>query len=254
MVKQNTIVNLFVPCCMDLFVPQTPYTIINILKQLDIYCHYEPEATCCGREFYVRGEMDIAKELAYNYINYFHAKQIGVDRLEAHPIIIPSADCAAYIKKSLPELCSTMALPAEIKYFIQHTYELCDYLVNVARITTLNNSFPHRVFYFESCAARNYYQLGDEVQTLLSNTEGLTLFTDPEMKLCCSAHGSFAMHNGELSEYLLKMIVDRIMENDIEYITSTDTHCLQFIDAYLQTRQDLSVEVIPIPEILNAHK
>src|SRR5574344_553580 len=239
---------------MDLFVPQTPYTIINILKKLDIECRYEPESTCCGRQFYMRGEKSIAKDLAYNYINFFNAKQIVYQKIAACPIVIPSTDCAGYIKKYLPELCKTMALPADIKYITQHTYELCDFIVNVAKVTQLDNSFPYKVFYFESCSARNLYRLDHEAQTLLANTKGLTLITDPEMKICCSAHGDFAMYNGEMSEYLLKMIVDRITQNDVDYITSTDTHCLQYIDAYLQTRDDLSVEVIPIAEILNANK
>ena len=59
------------------------------------------------------------------------------------------------------------------------------------------------------------------------------------------------MHNQEMSEFLLKKIVDRIMETGAEFITCADLHCLQYIDAYIQS-EDIDLEVIPLPVILNA--
>lgn len=251
----SNIVNLFIPCCMDLFIPSTANTVMSILKKLDVECKYEPEATCCGRQFYFRGEKEAARDLGYNFINLFKGgKEMGGDNVIRYPIVIPSTDCAGYIKKYFSDLFATAALPDDVKFVTRETYELCDYIVNKKGVTCLDNSFPNSVFYFESCSSRNLYKSGDEARILLQNTKGLTLIEDPDMKICCSAHSSFALHNQELSEYLLKMIVDKIVEKNAQFITSTDAHCLQFIDAYLQTREDVNIEVIPLPEILNAQK
>ena len=90
--------------------------------------------------------------------------------------------------------------------------------------------------------------------TLLKNTKGLELVTDPEMKLCCCGNGDFALHNGELTDLMLKKIVDRIKTFDVEFVTSSDLHCLQYLDAYIATRNDVNLNVVPIAEILNSEK
>ena len=241
-------VNLFVPCCMDLFIPQGPNAVISVLKKLGDDCHYNTNQTCCGRHFFLKGEKDNAKELGFSMLELYCTR----DNLP-HPIVIPSAACVGYIKKYFPELFATIALPANIQHMVHDTYELCDYIVNVKGKTSLGNAFKHKVFYFQTCSARNLYPEADEAALiLLNNTRDLTLYTDPSMKLCCSANGDFAMHNGEMSEHLLKMIFHRIKEYDVEYVTAADPHCLQYLDAYLQSRSDLHIEVIPIAEILNS--
>ena len=241
-------VSLFVPCHMDLFIQHGPDAVISILKKLGDECIYDVEQTCCGRHFFMKGEKDHAQTMAFEMLNLYCARQY-----RDFPIVIPSSACVGYIKKYLPELCATMALPADVKHMVHDTYELCDYIVNVKGLTSVGNTFKHNVIYFQTCAARNLYPQADEAaMLLLQNTNEITLWTDPTMKLCCSANGDFAMHNNEMSEHLLKMIFHRIKEYNVEYVTATDPHCLQYMDAYLQTRSDIHIEAIPIAEILNA--
>lgn len=243
-------VNLFVPCCMDLFIQQGPNAIFSILKKLGDDCLYNSKQVCCGRHFFQKGERDNAKMLGDSMLELYCTKENI-----SNAIVIPSAACVGYIKKYFPELFATTVLPAHIQHMVRDTYELCDYIVNVKGVTCLDNAFKNKVFYFQTCSARNLYPEADEAAlTLLQNTRDLTLITDPSMKLCCSANGDFAMHNGEMSEHLLKMIFHRIKEYDVDCITATDPHCLQYLDAYLQTRSDLNIEVVPIAEILNSDK
>ena len=145
-----------------------------------------------------------------------------------------------------------MSFPKSVKHVTKKTFELCDYIVNEKKVTELGNSFPEKVFYFQSCAVRNQYRSGDEVETLLRNTKGLELFTDPSMDLCCSANGDFAMHNHEMSEFLLKKIVDRILETGAEFVTCADLHCLQYIDAYIQS-EDIGKTVEQLPQVGHVH-
>ncbi|MCQ2264261.1 MAG: (Fe-S)-binding protein [Bacteroidales bacterium] len=238
-------VNLFVPCCMDLYFPSGVQSVLAVLEKLGDISYYNSEMTCCGRQFFYRGEIEMAKELGYRMIRYFD---------NPNPVVCPSSACVAYIKKYYKKLCEASSVHSAISHLIQDTYELCDYIVNVKNTTCMNNTFAHRVFLFESCAARNVYYAGDEAKILLQNTKGLELITDPDMKLCCCGNGEFAMHNGEMTEYALKTIVERVKQLNAEFITCTDVHCLQYIDAYLQTRDDLDVSVVPIAEILISNK
>ena len=242
MANLKNMVNVFIPCCMDLFVPAAAKATISILEKLGDECYYNEAQTCCGRQFFSRGDRNTASHLAYLHTTYYDNE---------HNIVVPSAACAGFIKGYYSQLIDTQAFPKSVKHITQKTFELCDYIVNEKKVTKLGNVFPHKVFYYESCASRNLYRSGDEVQTLLENTEGLQLFTNPSLHVCCSANGDFAMHNHEMSEFLLKKIVDAIVETGAEYVTCADLHCLQYIDAFVQS-QDIELEVIPLPCILDA--
>ena len=242
--KKN-IVNVFIPCHVDMYTPETAALTISILEKLGIECYYNSEQTCCGRQFYIRGDEDSARMLGKNLLTYFH---------NPYPIVSPSTACVGYIKKYYASLFENRALPEDIKHITHDIYELCDYIVNCKHIENLGNYFPYKVFYFSSCAARNLYGSGDEAQILLQNTEGLQLVTDPNMKICCSANGDFAVRNQEMSTYFLKMIVDKIKQYDVDYVTSTDVHCLQYIDAYLKSQDDASFDVTTIPVILGSFR
>lgn len=242
MTTSKNMVNVFIPCCMDLFVPTAAKATISILEKLGDKCYYNVEQTCCGRQFFMRGDQDTASSLAYQLTTFFDNES---------NIVTPSAACAGFIKTYYQQLCATQALPKSVKHVTQKTYELCDYIVNEKQVTELGNSFPAKVFYYHSCAIRNTYRSGEEAEILLRNTKGLQLFTDPDMHLCCSANGDFANHNHEMSEFLLKKIVTRIQETGADYVTCSDLHCLQYIDAYIQS-QHIDLEVIPLPIILDA--
>lgn len=237
-------VNLFVPCKMDMFSPQIPSSVISILDKIGDEVIYNPEQTCCGRCLYMQGEIEMVKPLAKNLF-----EAMGFDT----PIVIPSTTCVSFIKNHYKDLLENTLVPNELRNFIQNTYELCYYLVQVKNIQCLENSFNHRVFYFKSCSARNYYKLENEPEILLKNTKGLELITDDKLNLCCGANGTFATANPNTSDALLEMIVDHIYSKSVQYITSTDIECLQHLDAYLNTK-DIGLEVIHIADILNSNE
>lgn len=237
-------VNLFVPCCMDLFTPSSPDTLIKLMEDtLGETCYYNSSQTCCGRQFFLRGEKEAAKDLGYQLMTFYG---------NGLPIVAPSAACVGYIKRYFKELFATTAVPSVLENVTRNIYELCDYIVNCKKIEQLGNTFAHRVFYFQTCASRNACKSIDEALLLLKNTNGITLLTDSDMHLCCSANGEFAQLNNEMSDYFLKMIVDKIKDYKPEYITASDLHCLQYIDAYLKAQEEENIEVIPLTEILCA--
>lgn len=233
-------VNLFIPCSMDMFSPAIPYSVVGLLEKLGDKIYYNPESTCCGRKFFMEGAIDCAKQLGEKLMSEYDPK---------FPMVVPSSACVGYIKNHFRKLFENVTVPAQLKQFTHNIYELCDYIVNVKGITSLGNTFNQRVFYFKSCAARNMYKMGNEPETLLSNTRGLDLLTDDEINFCCSANGRFAIRNSEVSDSMLKEIVDKVYNLGAQYITSTDIHCLQYIDAHIQSRGG-GVEVIHIADIL----
>ena len=231
-------VNVFIPCCMDMFNPGSAFSLMELLKSVGVEPNYIETQTCCGRRFFLEGDRDSAHNLGEKLRKEMHVRDIPTadPRVTDLPLVIPSAACAGYIKYQYPVIFKNTAMPLEMKKFTANVFEICDYLVNVKKITKLNNYFSHRVFYFKSCSARNVYHLGDEPEILLRNTEGLELLTDDNLTCCCGANGDFANVNPEVSEEMVKKVVDRIYAMGAQYVTSTDLHCLQQIDAFIQAK------------------
>ena len=244
--KNGRKVQLFVPCCMDMFTPSSAQSLVELLEKLGDTVVYKEELTCCGFRFYNEGNADYAAALASKFF-----KEIDPDL----PIIIPTASCSGFIRQYYKVLLENMYNPVELRNFTEQCYELCDYLVNVKQVEKLDNHFNYRVFYFKSCSARNLYNLGDEPEQLLRMTEGITLLEDKDLsQLCCAANSRLPFTKPAVSDDLLSQIVSKIYEHNAQYITSTDIHCLQHIDAYIQAQEHIKgLQVIPIGDILNAN-
>lgn len=243
MADQEKHVNLFIPCEMDMFSSPVAISTVKVLENLGLEVHYHSEQTCCGRKFFLSGESECAKDLGIKMMAEYDNSD--------YPLVIPSAACAGFIRKYYAQLLGNVSVVNDLKNFISNTYELCDYIVNRLNIQKLNNKFHQRVFYFKSCGARNLYSGHDAAEILLNSTEGLELLTDPEMIDCCSANGRFSALNPELSEKLLDRTISKIYSTGARCITSTDIHCLQHIDAFIQSK-GINIEVIHIADILNA--
>ena len=239
---------LYVPCQMDLFQAETVTSVITVLNRLEQFCHYDKESTCCGRRFFMEGEMQYAKDLGYQVIRSYteycdlHSKKF--------PVVVPDAACAGFMRSHFDMILKNATLPSELNNFVGNLYELCDFIVNVLNVNYLNNVFPHRVFYFKSCAAKHLYPENNAPETLLRNTKGLDLIEDTEEKnCCCGANGRFAMLNPDTAEKMTGSIMARAYEKGAEYITSTDIHCLQLMDAYKQ-QHGVDIDIIHIADIL----
>ena len=242
--KNNNFVNVFIPCCMDMFSPTIPISVMNILELLGDNCVYNKESTCCGRQLFQEGAIEYAQQLGEKLISEYNTK---------YPIVIPSSACAGYIKNHFKHLFENIIVPQNLKKFTQNVYELCDYIVNVKNAKCVNNTFNHRVFYFKSCAAKNSYRLYDEAEILLKNTRGLELLESQKVFDCCTANSRFSFHNPEITDMILGDIIKHVYNMGAQYITSTDIHCLQHIDAYIQADPQYNIEVIHIADIL-AHQ
>ena len=234
-------VNLFIPCERDMFSPSIAQSVVLLLEKLGLEVHYNAEQTCCGRNFYFSGEIEIAKELGTKMMSEYENTK--------YPLVIPSAACAGFIRKYYTQLLTNVSVVNDLKFFVTNTYELCDFIVNKLGMTSLGNYFPQRVFYFKSCAARNMYELQDEAEILLKNTKGLDLLTDPEMNECCTANGRFSVLNPEVSDRMIEKIATKIYSMGAQYVTSTDINCLQHLDAFIQSK-GMGLEVIHIADIL----
>lgn len=234
------LVDLFIPCFVDQFYPETGMNLVKVLKKAGVDVHYNPEQTCCGQMAFNSGYRDEAKELGNKFL-----KDFPNDR----PVVSPSASCSGYVRNYFQELFYNTGNHLEYKRLVRNMFEITDFLVNQIGFTDFGASFPHKVTYHDSCAALREYHLTNEGRVLLSKVKGLELVEMRDTHICCGFGGTFAIKNEPISTAMAQQKVENALETGAEYIVSTDLSCLMHQGGYI-SKQNSPIKVIHIVDIL----
>lgn len=231
---------LFVPCYIDQFYPQVAVASLELLEKLGCEVVVPTDQTCCGQPMANSGFASSTDGCDTNFSNNFE----GFDY-----IVGPSGSCVLHLKEHHPS-----------EKIRNSVYEICEFLTDVLRITSLPSKFPHRVGLHQSCHAQRGLRLSSmserneepfsKIQDLLSLVNGVDVVMPLREDECCGFGGTFCVTEEAVS---VKMGQDRIKEhnaNDVEYITGADTSCLMHMEGILR-RQGSTVQVKHIVEILN---
>ncbi len=234
-------VQLFIPCYIDQFYPQTAFNVIKILEKAGCTVHYNPEQTCCGQPAFNSGYWKETAQLAEKFLNDFNAEM---------PVVSPSGSCTGFVihhyQKVLKDNESLLEKHAKLQ---PQLFELTDFLVNKLNFTDFGANFPHKVTFHDSCSALREYGIKDEPRKLLTNVKGLELIEMNESDTCCGFGGTFAVKNNAISTSMTEMKVRYALETGAEFILSTEASCLMNINGFC-SKQKLPVKGMHIADIL----
>lgn len=233
-------IDLFIPCFIDQFYPETGMNMVKLLKKAGVTVNYNPEQTCCGQLAFNSGFRDEAKKLGNKFL-----KDFPNDR----PVVSPSASCTGYVKNYYQELFHNTANHIEYKRLARNIFEVTDFLVNKLKFTDFNAVFPHKVTYHDSCAGLREYHLKAEGRLLLSKVKGLELIEMKDTHVCCGFGGTFSVKHEAISTAMAQQKVQNALDTEAEYIVSTDLSCLMHQEAYIN-KHKLPIKVIHIVDIL----
>jgi len=233
-------VALFVPCYIDQFYPQVAVASLELLEKLGCEVIVPQDQTCCGQPMANSGFASSTDGCDTNFSNNF----AGFDY-----IVGPSGSCVLHLKEHHPS-----------EKIRNSVYEICEFLTDVLKVTSLSAKFPHRVGLHQSCHGQRGLRLSSmternekpfsKLEDLLGLVEGLEILKPERADECCGFGGTFCVTEEAVS---VKMGVDRIKEHDVnavEYIVGADTSCLMHMEGILR-RQGSKVQVKHIVEILN---
>jgi len=233
-------VALFVPCYIDQFYPQVAVASLELLEKLGCEVIVPKDQTCCGQPMANSGFASATEGCDTNFTNNFE----GFDY-----IVGPSGSCVLHLKEHHPS-----------EKIRNSVYEICEFLTDVLKVSSLPAKFPHRVGLHQSCHGQRGLRLSSmsernekpfsKLQDLLSMVSGVEVVMPEREDECCGFGGTFCVSEEALS---VKMGQDRIKEHDanaVEYITGADTSCLMHMEGILR-RQGSKVQVKHIVEILN---
>ena len=212
-------VGLFVTCLVDLYRPTVGFAAIALIERSGPYTVEVPEAqTCCGQPGYNSGDKESALAIARQVVTAFE----GFDY-----VVAPSGSCGGMIKTHYPELLAGDPAYAErARKLADKTYELTQFLHDVAKWDGVTAAFAKTVTYHDSCSSLRELKVKRQPRELLKQVGGISFKELPNGEPCCGFGGTFCVKYPEISD---KMVSDKaadIVATGADTLLCGDMGCL----------------------------
>lgn len=234
------LVDIFIPCVIDQFYPQTGWNFIKVLEKAGCSVNYNTEQTCCGQAAFNAGYWDECKEIGSKFI-----KEFVFDRY----IVSPSYSCVGMVKNQYSELFFNTVLHNEYKQVQRNIYEISSFLVNVLKVTDVGAEYIGNAVFIDTCSISGECSKQQEAIILLSNVKGLKLLNLENPNQCCGFGGMFAVKNEPLSVKLGEEKINDAINAGAEIIISTDVACLMHLDGIIK-KKNLPLKTMHLVDVL----
>lgn len=234
-------VGLFVTCLVDLVRPRIGFAALDLIETTGAEVVVPATQTCCGQPGYNSGDLEAARRLARKLLEEFK---------DCDYIVVPSGSCAGMIRAHFPTLFMGYPEHAEIERLATRTFELTDFLVNVARLEKVPGRFSGVITYHDSCSGLRELGIKAPPRTLLAKMAGTQLAEMAEPETCCGFGGTFSVKFGDISSRLADNKCTQIAASGADAVVAGDLGCLLNIEGRLRRRGDHRTRVLHIAEVL----
>jgi L-lactate dehydrogenase complex protein LldE len=235
-------VGLFVTCLVDLMRPRIGFAALELLESAGCEVVVPDTQTCCGQPGYNSGDRASALALARKVIAEFEACEY---------VVAPSGSCAGMIRTHYPDLFRDAPEDcARAQRFCAKTYELTDFLVNVAKLERVRGRYNGTATYHDSCAGLRELKIKAQPRELLAKVCGLTLIEMKEPEQCCGFGGTFSIKFGEVSSHIAERKCADIEAAGADAVVLGDLGCMLNIEGRMRRRGDMKTQVLHVAEVL----
>lgn len=174
-------------------------------------------------------------------------------------VVAPSGSCVAMVRHHFDQVVGDRADVAAIS---SKTFELCEFLVNVLRVSHWQGEYPHQVGLHQACHGLRELRLGQPsevvappfniITQLLAGFRGIRFVELDRVDECCGFGGTFAVTEEAVSTQMGR---DRLADHQaaaVEVVVSADMSCLMHLQG-LATRQQMSLQFLHVAELLASH-
>jgi L-lactate dehydrogenase complex protein LldE len=220
---------------------------VELLEERGYRVEFPAGQTCCGQPMANTGCTADAWPLAERFLELFSPYDY---------VVAPSGSCVAMVRCHYDEYLAGRPGFEELK---AKTFELTEFLVDVAKVERFDRRFPHRVGLHQSCHGLRELRLGSsservvapfsKAEKLLRMIEGVELVPLARADECCGFGGTFAVAEEAIS---CMMGENRIHDHETagaEVLTAGDMSCLMHLEGIIR-RQRKPLRVMHIAEIL----
>ncbi len=236
-------VGLFVTCLVDLMRPSIGFAAITLLEEAGCEVVVPMTQTCCGQPNYNSGDSRSARSMAMKVLEEFEAFDY---------VVAPSGSCAGMIRAHYPDLFrdAEPALRARVANLCRRTYELTDFLVNVARLDHVPGRYNGTITYHDSCSGLRELGVKKQPRKLLAMVPGLELKEMNECEQCCGFGGTFSLKFGEISTEIVERKCKAIDASGAQAVVLGDLGCMLNIEGRMRRRGDERTQVFHVAEVL----
>jgi L-lactate dehydrogenase complex protein LldE len=173
--------------------------------------------TCCGQPFFNSGFRDEARRLAQRMIEIFEPYEV---------VVAPSGSCTAMVRVEFPHLFDELpGWRRRAQRLAAKTYELSQFLVQVAGWQPELVAAGLRVTYHDSCHMNRLLHLHDEPRSLL-RAAGAEIVEMSESDRCCGFGGLFSIRMPEVSNAMTGEKLRQARETGAPVLVTCDPGCL----------------------------
>jgi L-lactate dehydrogenase complex protein LldE len=235
-------IGLFVTCLVDAVRPEIGFSALKLLEGAGHHVVVPERQTCCGQPAYNSGDSRTARELAEKLLNEFE---------EFDAVVLPSGSCGGQIKVQYLELFrDDPDLKARIERLAGKTYELTDFLVNVAKVDALPSKFSGQITYHDSCAGLRELGIKHQPRALLAKLPGVRLTEMKDCQQCCGFGGTFSVKYGDISGAIVEEKCRNIHASGAGTVVLGDLGCILNIEGRLRRTGDETTRVLHIAQVL----
>ena len=234
-------VGLFATCLVDLMRPSVGFAAAKLLEQAGCSVDVPSAQTCCGQPAYNSGDRSTTRQIALNVIEAFE----GFDY-----IVAPSGSCAGMLRKHYPNLFDEGTAERKRADAVSaKTHELISFLSDVMKVGAVDENFPHKVTYHDSCSGLRELGIKAQPRQLLSSVDGLEMVEMKDSEICCGFGGTFCVKYPDISNDMVSKKIANIDAAGADVLLAGDLGCLMNMAGKLK-REGSNVQVRHVAEVL----
>lgn len=240
-------VGLFIPCYIDQFYPHVGMATVRVLEHFGATVEFPTEQTCCGQPLANVGLADDARPLAERFVEIFAAYDY---------VVGPSGSCISMVRNHYEDLLGDSEPYQKLQ---RKTFELCEFLVDVLKVSSIKGRFPYRVGVHQGCHGLRELRLGsssevmgkgfNKLRSLLEGLDGIQLTQLERPDECCGFGGTFAVAEEAVSCMMGRDRISDHLQSGAEVLTSGDMSCLMHLEGLIR-RNKQPLRVMHVAEIL----
>lgn len=233
------IVDLFIPCHVDQFRPETARNTMKVLQRVGCGVNYNIEQTCCGQPAYEDGYRDHCKEVGEKLIREFQDERC---------IVCPGPGCVMTVRDYYPSLFHNSSLHNEYKLVQKHFYELGDFLVNKMSASDLGASLTANAWVLNSCSCKSAPP-DAALLPLLAKVRGLTVTGSSASNQCCGMGGGLDRKNEALTVKMAGELLRQAQASGADTLISNDPLCLMHLEGVIR-KEGMALQTIHLADVL----
>lgn len=244
-------VGLFIPCYVDQLYPHVGLATYRVLRQLGLDIEFPEEQTCCGQPMANSGCAEQTQPLAERFLKIFG---------KYDHVVAPSGSCVSMVRNHYTQWLEGMP---GFDHLRANTFELCEYLVDIAGVTKVEGSFPLKVGLHMSCHGLRELRLGrssekmvpafNKARQLLAQLKGIELIELIRPDECCGFGGTFAVNEEAVSSLMGRDRIADHVQGGAEVIAGFDVSCLMHLEGIIR-REKMPLRVMHVAEILEGSR